>query len=88
MASCRNCDNIWTGLNMAHCPTCCRTFSTPNNFFKHRVGDVGRTVCVDPGTILDKKGEPELVLRTTGATPTWAAPSDPELAERLKKTGV
>lgn len=36
MASCRKCLSTWTGLSMAHCPSCCRTFSTAGNFDLHR----------------------------------------------------
>ena len=33
------------------CTVCNRTFSTENNFMKHRVGEYGSKVCVSPDTI-------------------------------------
>ena len=35
---CANCGEEWTGLAVAHCPTCHRTFTTVSAFDKHRTG--------------------------------------------------
>lgn len=72
---------------MAHCRCCCRTFSTVKNFDLHRVGNVDTRKCADPGTLKDQDGKPLLELRTSGATPTWAAPSDPDFDQRFGRAG-
>lgn len=46
------CGAWWTGLGRAHCPACCRTFSTDGAADKHRVGKHGiDRRCVDPATV-------------------------------------
>lgn len=60
---------------MAHCGSCHNAvFSTVANFDKHR----SRGKCIDPASV-------GLELRTSGKSPTWAMPSDPEWAERFSK---
>lgn len=44
---CKRCHSTWNReTNIAHCTSCCRTFSTPANFDKHRK----EGECVDPAT--------------------------------------
>jgi hypothetical protein len=46
------CDSWWTGLSRAHCPACCRTFSTDSAADKHRIGKYGEDRrCADPTTV-------------------------------------
>lgn len=48
------CNSWWTGINRAHCPACCRTFSGDSAAEKHRVGTFGPDGdrhCVDPATV-------------------------------------
>ena len=54
------CGNWWTGNNRAHCPACCRTFSTDSAADKHRIGKFGiDRRCVDPATVgLDAVDKP------------------------------
>lgn len=74
--SCGGCTNTWTGIAMAHCASCHGSFSVVSNFDKHRRN--GK--CLDPAVV-------GLELRTNGATPTWAAPGDPDLNARFGRTG-
>ena len=46
MTACK-CGARWTGLRVAHCSVCHRTFTTVANFDRHRRG--GR--CVDPASV-------------------------------------
>lgn len=71
MTICRHCSTTWTGLKIAHCATCHRTFTTPANFDRHRAGirENGRTV-VQPGECHDPALN-GLVLNDRGQ---WAAP--------------
>lgn len=62
----------------AHCAACHRTFTGVQAFDKHRAGghDTKRgRYCVDPETLLTKKGERVLVL-TDRAYPCWGAGGD------------
>lgn len=64
---CSGCDNTWTGMAMAHCPTCHNTFSTVGNFDRHRKD--GK--CITPkkaGLVQNKRG-------------TWRMPGERDLAE-------
>lgn len=46
------CGQWWTGLTRAHCPACCRTFSTDTAADKHRIGKHGvDRRCVDPAEV-------------------------------------
>ncbi|MEU0665730.1 hypothetical protein ABZ508_26590 [Streptomyces lavendulocolor] len=46
------CGQWWTGGTRAHCPACCRTFSTDSAADKHRRGAHGKDRhCVDPATV-------------------------------------
>lgn len=47
MWSCKGCTARWTGMSMAHCPSCHGTFSTVSNFDVHRSG--GK--CVAPSSL-------------------------------------
>jgi hypothetical protein len=49
---CANCGEEWTGLAVAHCPTCHRTFTTVSAFDKHRTGSHTDDTrhCLDPAT--------------------------------------
>lgn len=47
MHGCGRCPSRWTGLRIAHCGSCHRTFSAVSTFDRHRVK--GR--CVDPVSI-------------------------------------
>jgi hypothetical protein len=65
--SCGGCDTRWSGAGRAHCSACHRTFSGPDGFDQHRrdINDVG--TCIDPATLVVKrgarKGEHTQVLR-------------------------
>lgn len=73
MASCSGCDNTWSGLRMAHCPTCHLTFSTPTNFDRHRIGTKVPLVCCPPEDV-------GLVANDYG---TYRQASEPDLTERF-----
>lgn len=46
------CGGWWTGLSRAHCPACCRTFSTDSAASKHRIGKYGvDRRCTDPASV-------------------------------------
>ena len=72
MHACGRCENIWGGLNTAHCSGCHRTFTGLTAFDRHRDGShaKGTRHCVDPST---------LGLVDAGrAYPRWGYPSDPD----------
>lgn len=61
--TCGGCDAHWYGLVQAHCALCHRTFTTPNNFDRHRAGSPKLKLkpgeCHDPrrvGLVLNKRG--------------------------------
>lgn len=62
------CGSRWSGFNTAHCPSCHRTFTTPNNFDAHR----STKGCVDPATL-------GMVLAAGRVYEAWAQPSPDEL---------
>lgn len=76
MASCKECEEQWTGLKMAHCsqPSCCQTFSCVAHFDAHRKpisvrGNSHRgpmSKCVDPSSLLDKNDLPLLKQNDRG----------------------
>ncbi len=68
MTICRHCDTTWTGLRIAHCAKCHRTFTTPANFDKHRAGS--RTLSVVAGECHD----PSLNGLVENDRGQWAAP--------------
>jgi len=45
------------------CPTCERVFSTEQNFDRHRQGEFGSRVCLDPLTVGMKKQESGVYVR-------------------------
>jgi hypothetical protein len=47
--SCSRCPSRWSGLKAAHCPSCCRTFSSPASFDAHRIRREG--TCADPAGV-------------------------------------
>lgn len=73
------CGAGWSGLAMCHCSLCHETFSGVTTFDRHIRGS-SNTYHVHPPEVLKKNGEPALVLRTTGATPTWVDPKERDLA--------
>jgi hypothetical protein len=70
---CPRCPATWTGLSMAHCAACHRTFSTVGNFDRHRPGE-----CLDPATVGLS------VVRKHRDTDVWGVPIDEETRSRLK----
>lgn len=55
MGTCPKCKEIWSGLAIAHCSGCHKTFKSVNAFSKHRVGNE----CLDPeslGMEMSEKG--------------------------------
>lgn len=76
MFTCSGCTNAWGGTAMAHCPTCHETFSGITGFDRHRSN--GR--CRKPGSV-------GLELRTNGAAPVWAFPTDIDYNERFGRSG-
>ncbi len=73
MHSCSKCDNTWGGMAQAHCGVCHDTFSGVTAFDRHR----SNGKCKSPDTV-------GLELRTSGATPVWAFPTDVDYNERFK----
>lgn len=68
---CGGCPNTWTGLAMAHCSACHRTFSGVSGFDQHRL----RGVCVNPaerGLVLDQQVG---VWRSPDARPAGSWPT-------------
>lgn len=66
---CRQCGKVWGG-EACHCTVCCRTFSTENNFDRHRRGEfwpVNERHCKDPAEI-------GLVLLASRAYECWGQP--------------
>lgn len=62
------CGQWWTGLSRAHCPACCRTFSTDSAADKHRIGRHGiDRRCTDPAEV-------GLVARKKPYGVLWAHP--------------
>lgn len=47
MTNCR-CVDLPIGTKYAHCTACHQTFTTPNNFDRHRRGDTDARQCLDP----------------------------------------
>lgn len=75
---CNGCTSRWGGLSTAHCTGCHRTFSGINAWEKHRAGShttIKGRYCVDPETVLNKKGEHVLAL-TNRAYPCWGMAGD------------
>ncbi len=81
MHSCNGCVNTWGGLAQAHCSVCHHLFSGVTAFDRHR----SRGKCLDPRTMKDEDGTLTLELRTTGANPVWAFPSEVDVADRFAK---
>ncbi len=86
MHTCGGCTNTWGGLAQAHCSVCHELFSGVTAFDKHR----SKGKCLDPAKMFDtneETGEKTAVLelRTTGAVPVWAFPSEVDVAERFAK---
>jgi hypothetical protein len=50
---CGTCGKEWTGLAVAHCPTCCETFTGVTAFDAHRSGSHANDTrhCLDPATV-------------------------------------
>ncbi len=81
--TCGGCDNTWTALTAAHCPTCHRTFSAIRHFDTHRSQDGPRGHCIDPDTIHNRRGERLLWFRDG----MWRGPAMPaELLARHQAT--
>jgi transposase-like protein len=72
--SCKGCDNTWTGSRQAHCSGCHETFSTENNFDKHRVGHSFPLKCASP----------EVVEMVQNARGIWRAAGEEDLYERMR----
>lgn len=45
------CGATWTGTTDSHCSGCCRTFSAPGLFDRHRTARGERGTCLDPATL-------------------------------------
>jgi len=73
---CAKCGDEWTGLAVAHCPTCHRTFTTATALDKHRTGshpaDTRR--CLDPAAA-------GLVPVSRGTWSGWGYPQDPRFGD-------
>lgn len=82
MTWCPDCSKRWTGLNMAHCASCCETFSTVGNFDKHRSGKMVGDRRMFAGQCL-KPAEAGLVQNSRG---TWITPGEKDVTEWLHKT--
>jgi hypothetical protein len=51
------CGATWNGVSAAHCSGCCRTFSSPTLFDRHRSKTGGEHgSCLDPATLADANG--------------------------------
>lgn len=64
MTICRPCGTTWTGLRIAHCGSCHRTFTTVASFDRHRAGTKDRRLkageCHDPvevGQVQNQRGQ-------------------------------
>lgn len=90
---CPNCGVIDTAQT-GHCADgkyggCGRSFSSDRAYDAHHFydADLGRYVCVDPATLLDKHGRPRFVTRPSPADghPVWGEPGarPPQTCEGL-----
>jgi hypothetical protein len=71
MSGCR-CGASWGGLVACHCAACHRTFSSVKPFDRHRIGHYSNRICVDPGTVTDKKGRPAMKFNTDRSCSYWS----------------
>jgi len=67
MFTCGGCDHKWSGLLIAHCDACHKTFTTIKTFDRHR--DSG--MCRNPKFARRTDGKP-LFKRSTRGRDTWA----------------
>jgi hypothetical protein len=86
MIASHSCGTRWVqvGNRTGHCAACHRTFSGLRAFDDHQSIRDGKNVCTDPGTLLDKAGEPRyrtftdradaVVWRSTAEQPPDAWP--------------
>lgn len=72
-AMCRKCPRVWRA-GESHCSSCCRSFSTVQNFDEHRAGPMDRRVCQEPQTL---GMEPR--VRASGTV--WVQPGEVELSD-------
>lgn len=56
MITCKGCDKTWTGANFSHCSLCHETFSTEQNFDKHRNWRTGKCVLKPKGLMKSDRG--------------------------------
>lgn len=72
---CVKCGAWWTGSNTCHCMGCCRTFTSQTASDKHRVGSHAYDTrhCLDPATVLDKRGE-RVLIDAARDYPCWGFP--------------
>jgi hypothetical protein len=82
--TCKGCDASWTGLKMCHCSACHQTFSTVALFDRHRSFEGQHGSCRDPATLIDRKGNPVMVL--TGGV--WRGPQMTPEQKAAKFGGV
>lgn len=79
MFSCSGCSNKWGGMAQAHCASCHELFSGVTAFDRHR----SKGKCLAPGSMVNTEGEKVLELRTNGASPVWAFPTDVDFNARF-----
>lgn len=51
-----DCGTAWSGLSVAHCAGCGRTFSGTTLFDRHRTNAGERGKCLDPNTLTARDG--------------------------------
>ena len=81
--TCGGCDNRWTGLAMAHCSACHRTFATVSLFDRHRSQCGPRGACLDPESLVDSDGY-RVMFHRGGM---WRG-KEPTEAERLRLSNL
>lgn len=60
------CGANWTGLTVAHCSACHRTFAGPSLFDKHRTARGEHGKCINPAHIQNRKTEEPLMWYRNG----------------------
>ncbi len=79
--ACRDCGRRWTARREAHCPGCCRHFTSDSAFDAHLVapppvGPRPFQTCRDPAGLRTGKGTPRLVQAATRWGPAWGWPGE------------
>jgi hypothetical protein len=86
-AHCRKCHKEWTGVRAAHCPMCCRTFTSDSAAQLHKRSEGPRLVCVPPETVLDEWDRP-LFRPSDTAGAEWALADLPKMVETDDEFGL